>query len=96
MPVEDHTSLEVVLRQATEAVNNAANEHLGLLSRIEPAISVSFDACTVGGVTDFAASALAAVGCDTSVELNGYGSRPAPFRELGWARGKQRGLANFL
>ena len=69
---------------------------MGLLSRKEPAISVPLAACPVGSVTGQAASALAAVGCDTPVELNGYGSRPAPFHELGRARGKQRDLANFL
>lgn len=85
MPLDDYTSLEVILRQATEAVNTAANGHVGLLSRIEPAISVSRGACPVGGVTGLAASALAAVGCDTPVELNGYDSRPTPFHERAWA-----------
>jgi len=71
MPLDDYTSLEVILSQATEVVNNAAIGHFGLLSRKEPAISVSRDACPVGGVTGLAASALAAVGSGTSVELNG-------------------------
>lgn len=42
------------------------------------------------------ASAPAAVGRDTPVELSGYGSRPAPFQELVRASGKQRDLANLL
>jgi len=71
------------------------NEH-GNRRQQEPAIPVSRDACPVGYVTGPAASALAAVGGDMSVELHGYESRPAPFHELGRARGKQRDLANFL
>ena len=96
MPMGDYTSLEVTLSWATEVINKAAKDHTGLLSRKEPAIPASHGACPVGGVTDLAASALAAVGCDTPVELNGYDSRPAPFHGLGRARGKQRDLANFL
>ena len=79
MAVDDYTSLEGIHRQATEAVNSAANNHTGLLSRKEPSISVPLAACPVGCVTGLAASALAAVGRDTPVELNGYDSRPAPF-----------------
>ena len=94
--MDDDTSLEVILSQVTEAVNNAANDHVGLLSRIEPAISVSPGPCPVSGVTGLEASALAAVGCDIPVGLYGYDSRPAPLHELGRARGKQRDLANFL
>ena len=96
MHLGDYTSLELSLCRATEVINNAAKDHAGLLSRKEPAITVSPEACPVGEVTGLAASALAAVGCDTPVELNGYDSRPAPFLELGRARGKQRDLANFL
>ena len=94
--MDDYTSLEGILRQATEAVNNAANGHVGLLSRKEPAVSVPLAACPVGCVTGLAAPALAAVGRDKSVELIEYDSWPAPFQELGRARGKQRDLANFL
>ena len=86
--VDDHTSLEGILLQATEAVNNAANDHVGLLSRKEPAISILLAACPVESVTGQAASALAAVGRDTPVELSGYGSRPAPFHELGQGPGR--------
>ena len=89
MPSGDCTSLEITLSLATEVVNNAAKDHSGLLSLKEPAITVSRSACPVGGVTGLAASAQTAVGCDTPVELNGYNSRPAPFLELGRARGKQ-------
>ena len=47
MPVDDCTLLEVFLRQATEAANNAVNGHLGLFSRNEPAIFVPLAACHV-------------------------------------------------
>ena len=96
MAVDYYSSLEGIRRQATEAVNNAANDHVGFLSRKKPAISVPLAACPVGCVTGLAASALAAVSRDTPVELNVYDFRPAPFHELGRARGKQRDLANFL
>ena len=96
MAVGDYTSLEKILRQATEAVKIAANGHSGFLSRKEPAIPVPLAACLVGSATGPAASALAAVDRDTPVEFNGHGSRPAPFHELGRARGKQRDLASSL
>ena len=96
MAVEDYTSLEGALRQATEAVNSAANNHAGLLLRKEPSISVPLAAFPVGCVTGLAASALAAVGRYLPVKHNGYDSRPAPYRELGRERGKQRDWANFL
>ena len=54
MPLDDYTSLEVILSQATEVVNNAAIDNVGLLSRKEPAISVSREASPVGGVQGFA------------------------------------------
>ena len=96
MNMGDYTSLELYLYRATEGINNAAKVHSGLLSRKGPVITVSPDDCPDGDVTGLAASALAAVGCDTPVGLNGCDSRPAPFLELGRARGKQRDLANFL
>ena len=96
MDADDYTTLEGLLRQATETINNAANDHVGLLSRKEPTISIPLAACPVKRVTGQAASALAAVGRGTPVKLNGYDSRPAPFHELGRARGRQRDLANFL
>ena len=96
MAVDDYTSLEGIHRQATEAANNAVNDHVGLLSRKEPAISVPSAACPVECATGQAASALAAVGRDTPVELNGYDSQPEPFHGLGRPRGKQQVFANFL
>ena len=57
MAVDGHISLEGILRQATEAANNAANDHVGMLSRKEPTISVPLAAGLVGSVTGQAASA---------------------------------------
>ena len=88
--VGDYTPLERILRQATEASNNAANGHVGLLSRKEPATSAPLAACPVGRVTGQAASALTAVGRDTPVEPIGYVCRPATFHEFGSPCGKQR------
>ena len=87
MAAGDYTSYEGLLCEATEAAKNAANDHACMLSRKELAISVPLAARPAGIVTGQAASALAAVGRDTPVELNGYDSRPAPFHEFGRARG---------